>query len=146
MYLLHTLLHTFQTKLVKNEMLNETWNKLKIATSKIVHKLLDLFYLYIKTLLQLNLISAFCWVFLKTDEEAADSDDDPEELLAHPDHASYPGEEGQWLDVQLGPLLLHFWVECYEQAVPVRPRVKPSARSFVPSMNDLQTWRQYVNV
>ena len=134
MYLLHTLLYTFQTKLVKNEMLNETWNKLKTATSKIVHKSQDLFYLYIKTLLQLNLISAFCWVFLKTDEEAADSDDDPEELLAHPDHAANPGEEGQWSYVQLGSGLHHFSVNVYEHSISVRSRVEPWVGCFVPKL------------
>ena len=36
---------------------------------------------------------------MQADEVAADSDDDPEELLAHPD----PGEEGEGRYGQLGP-------------------------------------------
>ena len=69
---------------------------------------------------------------MKTDEVAADSDDDPEELLAHPDHAANPGEEGQWSYVQLGPGLHHFSVNVYEHSISVRSRVEPCVGCFVP--------------
>ena len=70
---------------------------------------------------------------MQADEVAADSDDDPEELLAHPDHAANPGEEGQWLNVEFRFRLHNFSVKVYEQTKSVGPRVKRHLCSFVPS-------------
>ena len=70
---------------------------------------------------------------MQADEVAADSDDDPEELLAHPDHAANPGEEGQWLNVEFGLRLHNFSVKVYEQTKSIRPGVKRHLCSFVPS-------------
>ena len=70
---------------------------------------------------------------MKTDEEAAERDDDPEELLANPDHAANPGEEGQWLNVEFGLGLHNFSVKVYKQTKSVRPGVKRHLCSFVPS-------------
>ena len=70
---------------------------------------------------------------MQADEVAADSDDDPEELLANADHAAYPGEEGQWLNVEFRFRLHNFSVKVYEQTKSVRPGVKRHLCSFVPS-------------
>ena len=90
----------------------------------------------IKIIIQNNLhknVAAQLNCFMQADEVAADSDDDPEELLAHPDHAANPGEEGQWLNVKFGLRLHNFSVKVYEQTKSVRPGVKRHLCSFVPS-------------
>ena len=70
---------------------------------------------------------------MQADEVAAESDDDPQELLAHPDHAANPGKEGQWLNVEFGLGLHNFSVKVYKQTKSVRPGVKRHLCSFVPS-------------
>ena len=45
---------------------------------------------------------------------------------------SNPGEEGQGLDVEMGPGLHHFSVKIDEHSVSIGPGVKPSVLSFVP--------------
>ena len=81
---------------------------------------------------------------MQADEVAADSDDDPEELLAHPDHAANPGEEGQWLNVEFRFRLDNFSVKVYEQTKSVRPGVKRHLCSFVPSKVFLNIYSIYI--
>ena len=50
----------------------------------------------------------------KAHEICAKRDYDPEELFAHSNHASDPGEEGERLNVQQGASFLHLFVKVYK--------------------------------
>ena len=58
-----------------------------------------------------NAVILFENVRREGDKEGGSGEDDPEELLAHPDDAPDPGEEGEGLYGQLGPGLQNIKVD-----------------------------------
>ena len=65
-------------------------------------------------------------------KERDNGDYDPEELLAHPDDATNPGEEGQGLNGQLGSGLQNLLVKVDIQTISVRLTVKANVSGFIP--------------
>ena len=79
-----------------------------------------------------NAVVLFENVRREGDEEGGSGEDDPEELLAHPDDAPDPGEEGEGLYGQLGPGLQNLPIKVDIQTISVRPSVKANVSGFIP--------------